>query len=83
MADVAQDISIPVVDFSLLSLDNETIPCDSDERVQEIASQVSKAFSDIGFVYLKNHGISDDEVRVFSKLRKAWLIKILRSFYDP
>jgi len=56
-------ISIPVVDFSVLSLDKNEIPCDSDQRVQQVAAEICKAFSDIGFVYLKNHGISDNEVR--------------------
>jgi len=55
-------ITIPVVDFSVLSLDKNEIPCDSDERVQQVADEICKAFSDVGFVYLKNHGISDIEV---------------------
>ena len=54
---------IPVVDFSLMSIEHEHVPPNSDERVQELASSVCRAFSDIGFVYLKNTGISDDEVR--------------------
>ncbi|XP_020913405.1 2-oxoglutarate-dependent dioxygenase htyE [Exaiptasia diaphana] len=45
-----------------MGLCNDEIPCDSDVRVQKIASQICKAFSSIGFVYLKNHGISDDEI---------------------
>ncbi|KXJ23208.1 UPF0676 protein [Exaiptasia diaphana] len=55
-------VSIPVVDFCVMGLHNDEVASDSDERVQEIASQVCEAFKDIGFVYLKNHGIPEDEV---------------------
>lgn len=52
---------IPVVDFAALSVDHETISA-SDERVQAIARQIHEAFSTVGFVYLKNHGITQAKV---------------------
>lgn len=52
---------IPVVDFAALSVDHETIS-GSDERVQAIARQIHEAFSTVGFVYLKNHGITQAKV---------------------
>ena len=53
---------IPVVDFAALSVDHETTSA-SDERVQAIARQIHEAFSTVGFVYLKNHGITQAKVR--------------------
>lgn len=53
---------IPVVDFAALSVDHKTIST-SDERVQAIARQIHEAFSTVGFVYLKNHGITQAKVR--------------------
>ena len=34
------------------------------EAVQELADQVYQAFTTIGFVYLKNHGIPQEVVNV-------------------
>lgn len=68
MAD--EKLSIPVVDFSVMGLCNDEIPSDSDVRVQEIASQICKAFSNIGFVYLNNHGIPEEEVGSQAKALK-------------
>lgn len=65
--------SIPIVDFSVLSLENSEVPCDSDQRVRQVASEICKAFSDVGFVYLKNYGIADDEV---SRIIAPWPQKV-------
>lgn len=56
------DVCIPVVNFSPLTLDKDDVLFDADQKVQEVASQICEAFSNIGFVYLKNHGISSQEV---------------------
>lgn len=53
---------IPLVDFAAMSVEHDTISSYSDEQVQEIAKQIHQAFSSVGFVYLKNHGISEDTV---------------------
>lgn len=53
---------IPVVDFAAMSVDHETLPPPSDESVQNIARKIHEAFSTVGFVYLRNHGITQDKV---------------------
>lgn len=48
--------AIPVIDLAPYSL---SVPADDvDSKVlQEIAEELCKAFTTVGFVYLKNHGI--------------------------
>ena len=53
---------IPVVDFSVMSVEHKAIPPPSDDRVQTIAKKIHEAFSTVGFVYLKNHGITPERV---------------------
>lgn len=53
---------IPLVDFAAMSVEHETFPPPADGMVQEIAKQIYQAFSTVGFVYLKNHGISQAKV---------------------
>ena len=53
---------IPVVDFSAMSIEHKTLPSPSDDRVQAIARQIHEAFSTVGFVYLRNHGITQGKV---------------------
>lgn len=54
---------IPLVDFSAMSVEHEMVSSYSDDQVLEIARQIHQAFSTVGFVYLKNHGISQNTVR--------------------
>ena len=54
---------IPLVDFSAMSVEHEMVSSYSDDQVLEIARQIHQAFSTVGFVYLKNHGISQKMVR--------------------
>jgi len=55
---------IPVVDFSTCSLKGIVPELDiCPERYEDVARRVVKAFKDIGFVYLLNHGISDDLIQ--------------------
>ena len=53
---------IPIVDFSAMSLEHEDPLKESFEAVKILADQVFQAFSTIGFVYLKNHGIPQETV---------------------
>ena len=53
---------IPVVDFSAMSLKHKDPLKENAEAVQELADQVYQAFTTIGFVYLKNHGIPQEVV---------------------
>lgn len=55
---------IPVVDFSAMSLKHKDPLSENGEAVKELADQVYQAFSTIGFVYLKNHGIPQEVVSV-------------------
>lgn len=54
---------IPVVDFSAMSLENADPLNENKEAVNIVADQLYRAFSTIGFVYLKNHGIPQETVR--------------------
>ena len=55
--------NIPIVDFGAMSLERETRPNPGDESVVKVVKELHDAFSTIGFVYLKNHGISQEQVR--------------------
>ena len=58
--------SIPVVDFSQMSVEKVTED-DSPESIQQLADEIHRAFSTVGFVYLKNHGIPQQKVREFTE----------------
>ena len=60
---------IPVLDFSALSLENKDPFSEISKDIEELADQVYQAFSTIGFVYLKNHGIPQEVVSELSFLR--------------
>jgi len=62
------DSVIPVVDFEIMGLNAEKNPPKDEESLRKLAEDIYTAFSTIGFVYLKNHGISDTEI---SDVRKA------------
>ena len=54
---------IPVIDFSTCSLKSTVSELDLSLEIYEevhVARRVVEAFKDIGFVYLLNHGISDE-----------------------
>jgi len=51
---------IQVVDIQAISLHNTTV---AQEDYQALARVLSECFHDIGFVYVKNHGISEDVIR--------------------
>ena len=55
---------IPLVDFGVMGLNCQKPPSLDEESVKLLADKIHTAFSTIGFVYLTNHGISDEEVSV-------------------
>jgi isopenicillin N synthase-like dioxygenase len=55
--------NIPVVDFGPISSDNGRIPSEEDWAC--VSKEIDRILTDIGFVYLKNHGISQEKVRWF------------------
>lgn len=54
-------MSIPVVDFSVASLSVEDI---SNVELHQLGRELKVAFTDVGFVFLKNTGITQAEVRM-------------------
>lgn len=74
---------IPVVDFSVMSVEHKAIPPPSDDRVQTIAKKIHEAFSTVGFVYLKNHGITPERInKTFAVMDKFFtLSKEIKSKY--
>ncbi|KAM7449088.1 hypothetical protein ABFA07_003082 [Porites harrisoni] len=59
--------SIPVVDFSQMNVEKVTED-DSPESIQQLADEIHRAFSTMGFVYLKNHGIPQEKIDGIFKL---------------
>lgn len=60
---------IPVVDFNALNLENKDPFSEVSKEIEDLADQVYQAFSTIGFVYLKNHGIPQEMVSDLGLLR--------------
>lgn len=56
--------SIPVIDFGIYKLGTVDIP---NEKLQELSKELRKAFTDVGFVYLKNTGVDQKEVGELSR----------------
>ena len=57
-------MAIPVVDFSAMGLQNKNQPwAENSNAVKDLAEKLYNAFSTVGFVYLKNHGIPQEMVR--------------------
>ncbi|KAM0253060.1 hypothetical protein ACHAQJ_007436 [Trichoderma viride] len=52
---VEQHLSIPVVDFALARTGSE-------EDRQRVAKELYEAFKNVGFAYVKNHGVPEDAV---------------------
>ncbi|KAL6466230.1 hypothetical protein MHYP_G00263630 [Metynnis hypsauchen] len=55
--------AIPVVDFGEYKLREDEDDDVPGERLQELREEVRRAFTEVGFVYLRNTGIEQDEVR--------------------
>ena len=56
---------IPVIDFSKYSLDIEEENVSSGD-IKRLADEICAAFKTVGFVYLKNYGISQTKVLYMS-----------------
>ncbi|XP_066541012.1 uncharacterized protein [Hoplias malabaricus] len=60
--------ALPVVDFDVFRLGVEDV---ADEDLQQLAEELKTAFTEVGFVYLKNTGIEEREVeRVMTSSKK-------------
>ncbi|XP_068169907.1 uncharacterized protein [Antennarius striatus] len=65
------NMSIPVIDFGAYSLKEEDV---SEDDMQNLSEQLRKAFTEVGFVFLENTGISQEEVdRVLEISKKFFL----------
>jgi len=54
-------MAIPIVDMKDLGLGNSGKP--SNENLKQVSKELDAAFSSVGFVYLKNHGLSQNVIR--------------------
>lgn len=53
-------MDIPVVDFSAFGLQQTDV---DEEQLDNLSVQLKTALTEVGLVFLKNSGISEDEVR--------------------
>ncbi|XP_038561023.1 2-oxoglutarate-dependent dioxygenase gloF-like [Micropterus salmoides] len=65
-------MSIPVVDFGAYSLSEKDVP---DEQMQNLSEQLKTAFTEIGFVFLKNTGITEEEVNRVMDISKKFFLQ--------
>ncbi|KAK3102887.1 hypothetical protein FSP39_014681 [Pinctada imbricata] len=65
---------IPVVDFTPYCLENKREEADP-EQIKSLANQICNAFTDVGFVYLKHHGIPKSKVDGIFSLSKEFFQK--------
>lgn len=54
--------TIPVIDFQKYGLHVNRPESVHQDDLKELGNQMCRALEDIGFCYLKNHGISDEQV---------------------
>ena len=58
---------VPVVDFSEVNLEKAAEGCFSNSNLQELTEKIHQAFTTVGFVYLKNHGIPQEKVSLIRR----------------
>ena len=73
--------AIPKIDFQKYGLQVSDPDSVSRDDLQDLGNQICKALEEIGFFYLKNHGLPDENVsqwviRVIN-FRKIYLNKII------
>ncbi|XP_048827985.1 uncharacterized protein LOC125705782 isoform X24 [Brienomyrus brachyistius] len=64
------DMEIPVLDFEVYRLGENV----TDEKLTELSRDLCTAFTDVGFVYLKNTGIAQDEVDAVMEISKKFFV---------
>ncbi|XP_041852679.1 2-oxoglutarate-Fe(II) type oxidoreductase ppzD [Melanotaenia boesemani] len=65
-------MNIPVVDFSTYNLNETNI---SDEQLNYLGKELKNAFTEIGFVFLKNTGITQEEVNRVMDISKKFFLQ--------
>ena len=60
---------VPVIDFEVFKLGTSVDVTEPTEEVRTLAQDIVHALQTIGFIYLKNHGVSESLVCIYwSKL---------------
>lgn len=65
-------MSIPVVDFGAYSLSEKDV---TDEQLHNLSNELKAAFTEVGFVFLKNTGITQDEVARVMDISKKFFMQ--------
>ncbi|XP_012717937.2 2-oxoglutarate-dependent dioxygenase htyE [Fundulus heteroclitus] len=65
-------MSIPVVDFGVYSLRKEDV---TDEQLRTLSGELKRAFSQVGFLFLQNSGISEEEVERVMETSKRFFLQ--------
>ncbi|KAM4733776.1 uncharacterized protein FYW61_007118 [Anableps anableps] len=65
-------MSIPVVDFSVYNLSKKDA---TGEQLQTLSEELKRAFSQVGFVFLENSGISQEEVERVMEISKKFFLQ--------
>lgn len=71
---MAAEVDIPIVDFSVMSVEQKDPLKENFEAVKIVADEVYQAFSTIGFVFLKNHGIPQETVRFRMQVTNSYIL---------
>ncbi|KAJ8252724.1 hypothetical protein COCON_G00220360 [Conger conger] len=64
-------MDIPVVDFDVYRVGVEDV---ADEKLNVLSKELKSAFTEVGFVYLKNSGISQHEVDSMMNISKTFFL---------
>ncbi|XP_048025046.1 UPF0676 protein C1494.01 isoform X1 [Megalobrama amblycephala] len=62
-------MAVPVLDFSVYQLGKENVP---EADLEKLSDDLRKAFTEVGFVYLKNTGINQEEVEKVMSVSKRF-----------
>uniref|UniRef100_A0A3Q2TLH6 Si:dkey-10o6.2 n=1 Tax=Fundulus heteroclitus TaxID=8078 RepID=A0A3Q2TLH6_FUNHE len=65
-------MSIPVVDFGVYSLRKEDA---TDEQLRTLGGELKRAFSQVGFLFFQNSGISEEEVERVMETSKRFFLQ--------
>lgn len=72
---------IPVVDFGAYSLSKEDV---TDDQMRNLSKELKTAFTEVGFVFLKNTGITQEEVSKANKvtfLYDVWFVAVVEKIF--
>ncbi|EDO40749.1 predicted protein [Nematostella vectensis] len=73
--------AIPIVDFSVFGVHKDNID-DTSEEAHNLGAEILRAFSSVGFVYLRNHGIPESKTQTWwaaADLKEAFNVPVLNN----